>query len=103
MIDLTAIDPDVIIARGQYATVRSLHEDEKKRLSVLCGQLSSASSQVLRFMQPGDDEAPNSGAVSAMLDTARATLGEIEKCVANIEGLAIQRASLRQAAWSKRP
>jgi hypothetical protein len=102
MIDLTAIDNETIIARGQYATVRAEHENEKKRLSVLCGQLSSASSQVLRFMQPGDDEAPNSGAVSGMLETARATLGEIEKCVANIEGLAIQRAALRQSAWGRK-
>lgn len=103
MIDLTAIDPDVIVARGQYATVRSLHEDEKKRLSILCGQLSSASSQVLRFMQPGEDEAPDSVTVSSMIDGARATLGEIEKCVDRIQGLAMQRAALKPAAWGKRP
>jgi hypothetical protein len=102
MIDLSEIDNETIIARGRYATVRSYHEDEKKRLSILCGQLSSASSQVLRFMQPGEDDAPDSVAVASMLDGARATLGEIEKCVANIEGLAVQRAALRQPAWGRK-
>ena len=103
MIDLTAIDPETILARGQYATVRSAHEDEKKRLSILCGQLSSASSQVLRVMQPGEDDAPDSVAVGSMIDGARATLGEIEKCVERIQGLAMQRAALKQPAWGKRP
>lgn len=102
MIDLTTIDQETIIARGQYATVRSAHEDEKKHLSILCGQLSSASSQVLRYMQPGEDDAPDSVAVGSMLDAARATLGEIEKCVTNIEGLAMQRAALRKVAWGRK-
>jgi hypothetical protein len=101
MIDLTAIDSETIIARGQYATVRSAHEDEKKHLSILCGQLSSASSQVLRHMQPGDGAAPNLCAVSDMLAAARKTLAEIEKCVENIEQLAMQRAALKPTAWGR--
>ena len=102
MIDLTTIDNDIIVARGQYATVRSAHEDEKKRLSILCGQLSSTASQVLRQMQPADDDAPDGATVGGMLDSARATLGEIEKCVNNIEGLAVQRAALKQSAWGRK-
>jgi hypothetical protein len=99
MIDLTAIDQETIIARGQYATVRAEHENEKKHLSILCGQLSSASSQVLRYMQPGEDDSPDLNAVNEMLAAARKTLNEIEKCVSSIEKLAMQRAALRQPAW----
>jgi hypothetical protein len=102
MIDLNAIDQDTIIARGQYSTVRGAHEDEKKYLSILCGQLSSASSQVLRCMQPGDDDTPDIHSVNGMLATARKTLDQIEQCVANIEGLAAQRAALKQSAWGNK-
>ena len=102
MIDLTAIDQETIVARGQYATVRSAHEDEKKHLSILCGQLSSVSSQVLRYMQPGEDDAPDLRAVNDMLSAARRTMDEIEKCVTNIEQLAVQRSSLRQSAWGRK-
>lgn len=102
MIDLTTIDQETIIARGQYATVRSEHENQKKRLSVLCGQLSSASSQVLRFMQPGEDDTPPLAAVNEMLDGARKTLNDIEACVTTIEALALQRAALKPIAWGGR-
>jgi hypothetical protein len=102
MIDLTAIDQETIVARGQYATVRSAHEDEKKHLSILCGQLSSVSSQVLRYMQPGEDDAPDLRAVNDMLSAARRTMDEIEKCVTNIEQLAVQQSSLRQSAWGRK-
>lgn len=102
MIDLTAIDQETIIARGQYATVRSAHEDEKKRLSILCGQLSSAASQVLRFMQPDGDATPEIGGALDMLSVARETLSKIEVCVADIETLAMQRSALKQAAWGNK-
>lgn len=102
MIDLTTIDNETIIARGQYATVRSAHEDEKKRLSILCGQLSSTSSQVLRYMQPSEDDVLDATAVGEMLDAARGTLEGIQKCVATIEGLAMQRAALKQSAWGRK-
>lgn len=101
MIDLTTIDQDTIIARGQYSTIRAAHEDEKKHLSILCGQLSSSSSQVLRYMQPGEDDAPDIAAVNGMLAAARKTLDEIGKCVENIEALALQRAALKFAAWGR--
>jgi hypothetical protein len=99
MIDLTAIDQETIIARGQYATVRSAHEDEKKRLSILCGQLSSSVAQVLRYMQPDGDATPSIDAVLDMLSIARETLTKIDACVESIEALAMQRAALKQAAW----
>jgi hypothetical protein len=99
MIDLTAIDQDTIVARGQYATVRGAHEDEKKRLSILCGQFTSISSQVLRHMQPDSDAVPDMDAVRALVADGRELLGKISDCVNEIEGLAMQRAALKQAAW----
>lgn len=102
MIDLAAIDEDTLIARGQYSTVRSAHEDEKKRLSILAGQLSSAASQVLRYMQPDGDAAPEIRGVQELLAYAHETLAKIEECVANIESLALQRAALKSAAWGRK-
>lgn len=97
MIDLTQIAPETIIARGEYATVRAEHEDAKKKLSILCGQLSSAASQVLRRMQPDNDDVPDS--VDDLLTSARNTLTEMDLCVMRIESLAQQRAELKQVAW----
>lgn len=102
MIDLTTIDQETLIARGQYSTVRGAHEDEKKRLAILCGQFSAVSSQVLRCMQPGGDAQPDMTAVRALLDTGREALARIEQCVTDIEGLAEQRAALKSAAWGRK-
>lgn len=99
MIDLTTIHPEILMARGEYATVRGAHEDAKKSLSMLCGQLSSAATQVLRQMQPGEDDVPQS--VESLLLSARNTLTLIEACVQNIESLARQRADLKALAWGK--
>lgn len=102
MIDLTTIDTDTLIARGQYSTVRGAHEDEKQRLAVLCGQLSTVTSQVLRAMQPEREGAPDMGAVNELLATAREAVQRIEQCVSDIEGLALQRAALKGAAWGRK-
>ncbi len=102
MIDLTAIDQDTITARGQYATVRSAHEDQKKRLAVLCGHFSSIAPQVLRHMQPDNDTQPNMEAVRGLLAEGREALAKMEACVAEIEGLAMQRAALKDTAWGRK-
>lgn len=102
MIDLASIDNDTIIARGQYATVRSAHEDEKKRLAVLCGQFTSISSQVLRLMQPDSDAAPDMDTVCGLIADGRELLGKITDSVGEIEGLAMQRAALKQSAWGRK-
>lgn len=99
MIDLTKIAPETIIARGEYATVRGAHEDAKKTLAVLCGQLSGAAGQVLRQMQPSEDAVPES--VESLLRGARNTLTLIEATAQQIESLARQRAELKQSAWGK--
>jgi hypothetical protein len=102
MIDLTSIDQETLIARGQYSTVRGAHEDEKQRLAILCGQLSTISSQVLRAMQPDRDAAPDMGVVNELLATGREALARIEQCVGEIEGLGAQRAALKVAAWGRK-
>jgi hypothetical protein len=102
MIDLTTIDQETLIARGQYSTIRGAHEDEKKRLAILCGQFSAVSSQVLRCMQPSNDDQPDMAAVRELLETGRAALASIEQCVADIESLASQRAALKGSAWGRK-
>lgn len=102
MIDLTTIDKTVLLARGEYSTVRAAHEDEKKRLAILCGQFASVAPQVLRLMQPDGDSAPNMVEVNRLLVSARVTLAEIDFCVTVVDGLAAQRAALKQSAWSSK-
>lgn len=97
MIALEDISKDVLIARGQYSTVRAAHEDSKKDLQMLCGQLSSIASQVLRRMQPDNDDVPQS--VDALLATARQTIDMMQECVTRLESLAKQRQELKVKAW----
>lgn len=99
MIDLSTIPEEVRRARGDYATVRAAHEDAKKSLQMLCGQLSSSASQILRRMQPDGDDVPDS--VESLIAGARNTLLLMESCVNEIESLAKQRVELKSAAWSK--
>lgn len=100
MIDLSKIDPVTLENRGAYATVRAAHEDEKKSLSMLCGELAATATKVLRRMQPDNDDVPAS--IEDLLVSARNTLFMMETCAANIESLAEQRAKLKPLAWPKR-
>lgn len=100
--NLDDIKPEIIYARGQYATVRAEHEDAKKRLSVLCGQMGTVAPQILRHMQPDNDDLPAMAAVDDLIDAGREYIEKIEQCVSEIEELAQQRASLKQAAWGKK-
>ena len=100
MIDLTQIDDDTLMARGSYATVRGAHEDEKKNLSMLCGELSSTAAKVLRQMQPTGDEVPTS--VDVLIAVGRSTLDAIEMCTKRIESLAQQKHDLKQQAWGRK-
>jgi hypothetical protein len=97
MIALADIDRTLLENRGAYSTVRAVHEDEKKRLSILCGQLQSAATMVLRRMQPDNDDVPES--VDELLAGARKTLDDMQTCVTQIESLAKQRAELKPLAW----
>ena len=99
MIDLD--NNELMIARGRYSTVRGQHEDAKLALSKLCGQLGATAAQVLRRMQPDNDDVPES--VAELMEGCRNTLTLMDACVAEIEELAKQRAALRGPAWGKRP
>lgn len=99
MLDLESICPTVLLARGQYSTVRAAHEDEQKSLQILCGKLSSCGSQVLRKMQPNNDDIPES--VADLLTMGRWTMDEIEKTVAKVDSLARQKSELKPIAWPK--
>lgn len=99
MLDLSTISAEVLNARGAYSTVRAAHEDEKKALAMLCGRLSSVAAQVLRKMQPDNDEVPDS--VESLIATGKETLQMMEQCSERIESLAKQRQELKKSAWSK--
>lgn len=99
MLNLADIDQAVLLARGEYSTVRAAHEDAKKSLQMLCGQLSSTASQVLRRMQPDNDDVPDS--VESLLTVGRQTLDMMQETASRIESLARQRAELKGKAWSK--
>ena len=99
MIDLASLPQDVLLARGEYATVRSAHEDAKKSLAIECGKLGSAASQVLRAMQPDNDAVPAD--TQELLASARNTLNMIETIALEIQSLAKQRAELKPKAWPR--
>jgi hypothetical protein len=98
MIDLSKIDESTLLARGSYSTVRAAHEDRKKELSVLCGKLQTIAAQILRKLQPDNDDVPES--VADLLCSAREAVSNIETRVELIESLAKQRAELKKKAWS---
>ena len=99
MLDLNELPQALLLARGQYATVRSAHEDSKKQLQILCGKLGATSAQILRAMQPDNDGVPAN--VGELMDTCRATMNLIESMTMQIQGLAQQRADLKPLAWPR--
>jgi hypothetical protein len=99
MLDLTKIDADTLLARGEYSTIRAAHEDEKKALQLLCGALASTATKILRRMQPDNDAVPES--VDELLAAARAGLDLIDATVTRIASLAQQRAEVKPRAWGR--
>lgn len=100
MIDFAEVSTDVMLARGQYSTVRAAHEDAKKELQILCGKLSSVASRTLRHMQPDNDAAPAD--FEQLLIEGRATLDQVGAACALITSLAQQRAALKPLAWGRK-
>lgn len=101
MIDLSAISQEELIAKGQYSIVRGAHEDAKKRLAMICSQFTPIATQVLRLAQPDGDAVPDGAAIAELIAQGRALLVKIEAQVAEVEGLASQRATLKDAAWGR--
>ena len=100
MIDLTKIDDQTLMARGAYSTIRAAHEDEKKNLQMLCGELSSLASKVLRRMQPDNDSIPES--VGDLIASGRKALDAMDLSSQRIESLAKQRSAIKFQAWGKK-
>lgn len=92
---------DLLIARGKYATVRSEHEDEKKKMQILCGSLAATAAQVLRAVQPDNDVPHDEKAVHNLLESCRAAVGMIEACAEEVRRLALLRAELKPIAWPR--
>jgi hypothetical protein len=88
-----------MLARGQYATIRSEHEECKKRLQMLTGQMSSLSSQILKGAQPADESQPID--VLEQIAVCHKVLENIDRCVMLCTELAKQRAELRPIAWPR--
>ena len=101
--NLDNIPPDLLMARGEYATVRSAHEDEKKRMSVLCGSIAATAAQILRAAQPDNDAAPSMEDIDALILAARGGLEMVERCAQEIVELAAQRVDLKGKAWPRTP
>ena len=99
MIDLTLYSQDEIISKGQYSIVRAAHEDAKKRLAVMCGAFAAIAPQVLRLAQPDGDAVPDGESIGKLLAEGGELLSKISFQITEIEGLAQQRAMLKQAAW----
>lgn len=99
--NLDDIPAEVIYARGQYATIRGAHEDGKKKLSILCGEMSAISSQILRYMQPDNESTPEISAVMGLCERGRSVLEKIEDCAHEIDDLDSQRRALKPVAWGK--
>lgn len=101
--NLDDIAPDLLMTRGEYATVRSEHENAKSRIAALCGALSSLSAGVLRACQPDNDAPPDMGAIGDKIDQSRLLVERIYAEAIEIAELAAQRADLKGKAWPKPP
>jgi len=100
--NLDDLPQDLLLARGQYATIRSAHEDAKARISILCGDLGATSAKILHAVQPRNDEPIEAKAVADLVAVCRKAIVSIEECAKQIEALAVQRAALKPQAWPKR-
>lgn len=92
MIDFADISPDLIVARGQYATVRSALDDSLKSMQSLCGAVAARSAEILRVVQDGEDTAP-------LFEDARKKLSAMESLSKEIIALRAQKEELKPFAW----
>jgi hypothetical protein len=100
MIALQEIDRVLLENRGAYSTVRAAHEDEMKAMQMLCGELSSISSRILKRATVDDDSEPTS--VVDLLMEAKSLIDRMGYSASRIESLALQRAELKPLAWPKK-
>lgn len=101
MLDFDTMSQELLLARGKYATARSLHEDAKKQAQILCGGLSATAAQILRAVQPDGDALHDQETIDHLLASCYKALSSIEACAGNIRELAETRAALKQEAWPR--
>ena len=99
--DLTSLPQELLLARGEYATVRSAHEDAKKQMQMMCGALGAGAAQVLRSVQPADDSEPDLATVRDLIDNCRNIMAAMDACADTIFTLSQQRTELKPRAWPK--
>jgi hypothetical protein len=92
-------DKELMLVRGQYATINGEYKDGLKELQMLTGALSSVAAQVLHGVQPKDESEPIN--VTVQLESGRLALEKIERCVARLGDLQKQRLELRPLAWPR--
>jgi hypothetical protein len=97
--DISQIPETLLLARGRYSTLRAMHEDEMKRMQILCGQLQAGAAYVLKLVQPADDS--EAIEVSAILQQSRSVLDQIEESAKKIAELAAAKAALKPIAWPR--
>ena len=99
MIDLSTLDAALMLARGQYATVRAAHKDALEEMHVLCGQHTAFGAQMLKLSQPSIGFEITG--FDVLHQSAIETLEKIKECEARVESLHAQREELRPIAWKR--
>lgn len=93
-IDLSSIDQKLLLARGQYATVRAAREDSLKVLQQLCSQLQVLPHGILKTVQDGETVDSHLSAIDMLSEKLKAQ-------VATVLDLTAQKDALKPEAWGK--
>lgn len=102
-VDLAAIDPALLVARGQYATVRAAHEDIKKSIVARCGAILSMTQRISQLVQPDTDKQIDMQMLDAYLFNLAEAVKSLEHQCDGIGELEAQRKTLKELAWPKNP
>lgn len=97
MYDLSQLSDEVKIARGEYSTVRSVHEDSKKELQERCGELMSLIPKILNHGQANDEMFIDMA--DEFLREMRRGSWKVKKTLKRMRSLAKQRKELKEKAW----
>lgn len=101
MIDLTAISPELIVARGQYATVRAAHEDMKKAIVTRCGVIMTMTQRITQLSQPDNDKSIDAQALDGCMFALDDAIKALDLQCDQLCELEAQRKTLKELAWPK--
>jgi len=99
MLDFSTLSDEVLINRGKYSTVRARHEDSKKKLQVMCGELMCLSHKILNLGQSDDTEEIQESIL--YLEKQKELVEKVFDHLAFMQSLSHQRKSLKELAWGK--